>query len=508
MKLFTAEQIHKLDKYTIENEPISSIDLMERASGKLFKAVKKLYRKDKQVVVFAGPGNNGGDGLALARMLRNDDYNVVVYVFSPKDKLSPDCKSNYDRLLSIGLHPEQVRTSKLPDLNQTVVIDAIFGSGLSRKAEGVYEKVIRHINSQTCEVVSVDVPSGLFCESNLDNNPKAIVKANHTISFQVPKMAFLFAENEKHSGQVIIEDIGLMQAAMEKTESPYSLLSQKKLEQLIIKRNKFSHKGNYGHALLVAGSYGKMGAAILASKACLKSGVGLLTTHIPKCGYQIIQSSTPETMACIDRSEYLISEVPDIGTYNAIAIGPGIGTKPNTRLMLSDLIKQCKVPMVIDADGLNILSEKKELLDTLPDNTILTPHPGEFARLFGTNNDGFERLQKQIEASKRYKCVIVLKGAHTCISNQDGLCYFNTTGNPGMATAGSGDALTGIILSLVAQGYSTFDAAKLAVWIHGTSADQYTKGQDMVSLTASDIINGIGKAFNIFNENNSKENYF
>ncbi|MFB6342368.1 NAD(P)H-hydrate dehydratase [Saccharicrinis sp. FJH62] len=508
MKLFTADQIRSLDKYTIENEPISSIDLMERASGKLFRVIKKLFKQDTEIAVFAGPGNNGGDGLALARLLTNDDYTVSVYLFTKTDKLSPDCKTNYDRLISIGVQPETVNPTKLPGLENKVVIDAIFGSGLSRKAEGTYSKVIQFINQNKCTVISVDVPSGLFCESNSDNDPESIIQAHYTISFQVPKMAYLFAENEQFTGHVIVEDIGLMREAMDKTPSPYKLIDKADAAYTLKKRKKFSHKGTYGHALLLAGSYGKMGAAILSSKACLKSGVGLLTTHVPKCGYDIFQTAVPEAMACIDRSEYLISGLPDLSPFNAIAIGPGIGTKPNTVSLMKDLLEQYSGDMVIDADGLNILSQNKELLEKLPPHTILTPHPGEFARLFGSYKDGFERMQRQIELSKQYNCIIVLKGAHTAVTNPEGECHFNTTGNPGMATAGSGDALTGMILSFLSQGYPAFEAAKLAVWLHGKSADMFVLNQGMEALTATDIINGIGTTIHEHLIGSAKENYF
>ncbi|MFB6319381.1 NAD(P)H-hydrate dehydratase [Saccharicrinis sp. FJH54] len=508
MKLFTADQIRSLDKYTIDNEPISSIDLMERASGKLFRVIKKLYRQDTEIAVFAGPGNNGGDGLALARLLTNDDYTVLIYLFTKADKLSPDCKINYDRLISIGSQPEIINTTKLPDLENKVVIDAIFGSGLSRKAEGTFGKVIQHINQQNCTVISVDVPSGLFCEANSDNDPDLVIRAHYTISFQVPKMAYLFAENEQYTGHVIIEDIGLLKEGMDKTPSPYKLIDKKLASQILKRRKKFSHKGTYGHALLLAGSYGKMGAAVLASKACLKSGVGLLTSHIPKCGYHIFQTAVPEAMACVDLSEYLITGLPDLSAYNAIGIGPGIGTKPNTVLLLKELLSKFEGSLVIDADGLNILAQNNELLEKLPVNTVLTPHPGEFARLFGSFNDGFERMQKQMELSKKYNCIIVLKGAHTAITNPDGECCFNTTGNPGMATGGSGDVLTGMILSFLAQGYNAYEAAQIAVWLHGKSADTFIQNQGMEALTASDIINGIGTVIHENVIGSAKENYF
>lgn len=481
---------------------------MERAAGKLFKSFKKLFKRSQQVAVFAGPGNNGGDGLALARLLINDDFSVRVYLLTDTKKMSPDCKANYDRLLSIGSQPQIIRPDSLPPLDDYVVVDAIFGSGLSRPAEGLYGKVISHINQSHCTIFSVDIPSGLFCESNLNNSPESIVHASFTISFQVPKMAFLFSENAIYTGHVIIEDIGLLQAGMDSTESPYRLTDQNLIAKTLRPRQKFAHKGTFGHALLFAGSIGKMGAAVLASRACLKSGAGLLTTHVPHCGYNILQSSVPEAMACTDRSEYHMTELPDLKPYSAIGIGPGINTKPNTGVLLKDLIENCSVPLVIDADALNILALQPALLERLPKNTILTPHPGEFSRLFGNITDGFLRIQKQIEMSAKLNVVIILKGAHTSVTLPDGSCFFNTTGNPGMATAGSGDVLTGMVLALLAQGYPAKDAAIIATWLHGKAADIYIKDQGMETLTASDITDSLGKAFAIFGDSLQKGYYF
>ena len=495
MKLFTAEQIKQLDAYTIEHEPISSIDLMERASDKIYKVFKKHFKRDVQVAVVAGPGNNGGDGLALARMLVNDDYNVEVYITSDPKKLSPDGKINYDRLTSIGVQTQVIKEKDLPDLRDKIVIDAIFGSGLSRPAEGVYAKIIEYINNCSCTVFSIDIPSGLFCESNSDNIHTNIVRADYTVSLQFPKLAFLFANNQPYCGKVVIEDIGLLPDGIAKIDTPYRLISKEKVCSLLMPRDKFSHKGTYGHALLVAGSYCKMGAAVLSSKACLRSGVGLLTSHVPHIGYNILQTAIPEAMCCIDRSEFHTTEVPDLTPFNAIGVGPGLGTKTNTVSMFAELLEKCKVPMVIDADGLNILASKPELLKQLPAGSILTPHPGEFNRLFGSEDDGFDQLQKQLKLSAEYNIYIVLKGAHTAITSPSGEAWFNTTGNPGMSTAGSGDVLTGIILSFLAQGYAPLDAALCAVWLHGHAADIYATNGGFESLTATDIIENLGKAF-------------
>lgn len=508
MKLFKASQIRELDQFTIVNEPISSIELMERASIKLFRVFKMRYKRQSNVIVFAGPGNNGGDGLALARLLLNDDYNVQVFLCTKPDKLSPDCRSNYDRLNSIGADISIASTKNLPELSNKIVVDALFGSGLSRKADGIFGDIIQHINNSNCEVFSIDIPSGLFCESNIHNEADHIIKANLTVTFQVPKLAFFFAENEKFTGKIRIEDIGLMKEAIEKTETPFSILDQHYISSIYAEPLKFSHKGTKGHALLISGSQGKMGASVLASKGCLRAGIGLLTTHVPCCGYPILQNTVPEAMASIDRTEFHISGIPELDTFNAIGVGPGIGIKTNTQLMLKDLLTRCKIPIVIDADGLNIISKDKSLLELLPDNCILTPHPGEFERLFGSFTDGFERTLKQIELSMSLKCVIVLKGAHTSITTPQGKCYFNSTGNPGLATAGSGDVLTGILVSLLAQGYAADQAALMGVWLHGKAADIYLEEHSMESLISSDICLYLGKAFKTLNEERTTNIYF
>ena len=496
MKLFKSTQIHEIDAYTIANEPIKSVELMERAASKLYKVFRSKFNHASDVVFFIGPGNNGGDGLALARMLYNSDFNAEVFIVCKPDKLSADAKINFDRLQSIGLQPVLLsEKDTLPILERKIVVDALLGSGLSRPLEGLYSKIVHHINSSKGIVFSIDIPSGLFGESNKGNDRSAIVIADITVSFQFPRLSFLLAENEHFLGQVVIEDIGLHSEGIKKTVSPFSLLTREFVSKQLIPRKRFSHKGTYGHALLISGSYGKMGAAVLASRACLKSGVGLLTTQIPRLGYEIMQTAIPESMVNIDRSEILVSEFPDLTPFSAIGLGPGIGTKHNTALMTTALIEQSDKPMVIDADGINILAQQKGLLQKLKPGTILTPHPGEFQRLFGAFDCQFERLEHQMKMSVEHQLVIVLKGAFSTITTPDGMCYFNPTGNPGMASAGSGDVLTGIILSLLSQGYSPVNAAIVSVWVHGRAADIYAVDNGMEALTATDIIDNLGKAF-------------
>nr|WP_321407915.1 NAD(P)H-hydrate dehydratase [uncultured Carboxylicivirga sp.] len=499
IKILNSLQIKGVDNATIQNEPIESIDLMERASRDFYNRFVKLCAKNP-VVILAGPGNNGGDALAVARMLLEDKRKVRVIVFKGQDnKLTEEASINLNRLLQnysdvIAEADEQVR---LNITSEEWIIDGLFGSGLNKPVTGVYAEAINEINSTNNSVVSIDVPSGLYCENNSAENLQTCVKASYTITFQIPKLAFFFSDSEAYVGNWEVVDIGLDKKAISDSDTTYFLTEESDISRLLKKRNRFDHKGKFGHALLMSGSYGKMGAAVLASKACMKTGVGLLTTHVPRLGYNIIQTAVPEAMASIDRSDILISEHPLLEDFDAIGIGPGIGIKPNTETALFELMQQVNnKPLVLDADAINILSKDQRCYNVIPENSILTPHPGELDRLVGTSANAYERLQKAIEFAKEKHVVLILKGANTAVINVDGVCWFNSTGNAGMATAGSGDVLTGIVLSFLAQGYMPFDAARLAVYVHGLSADEFIVSASMESLTASDIINCLDKAFN------------
>lgn len=497
MKVFSTDKIKNIDEYTIKHEPISSLDLMERASATLFDEFRKLYYSDKKVKVFVGSGNNGGDALVLARMLSSYGTEVTVYLLS--SKLSNDAKVNLDRYKMVqGAVVKQLRHGKkLPELSPgDVIVDGILGSGISRPAEGFFATVIQHINDSGCEVFAIDIPSGLFGEDNRNNTPDTIIKAKYTVTFQFPKLSFFFSENVKYVGQWKVTDIGLHTDVIKDTYTPYHYINTENIKNILRKRDNFSHKGNFGHALLLAGSYGKMGAAVLAAKAVLRSGAGLLTAHVPHCGYTVMQTAVPEAMTTIDRSDFLLSEYPrEMETYNAVGVGPGIGLKPNTKEMLNNLLLEYDQPMVLDADALNILGEEKEWLKLLPENSILTPHPKEFERIAGKVQSPYERHLLQLEFAKKYNVVVVVKGAFTSVATPDGICCINSTGNPGMATAGSGDVLTGIILGLLSQGYEPYEAAVLGVWLHGRAGDLYEEDFSGESLIASSIVDYLGKAF-------------
>ncbi len=502
MKILNSEQVHKLDDYTIKNEPILSINLMERASRICTNQIIRLIEPNSPVSVFIGPGNNGGDGLAIARMLADHGYSVKVFICG--NKLSADSLINYEKLLIQKLVYIKfiVEGDELPRIKSNeYIVDALFGSGLSKPVNGFFSEIIQHINKSTAKLISIDIPSGFFSEVNsqltkvLDGGYLNAIRADETLTLQLPFLSFMLPDAQNHVGNLHILPIGLNQTYLNEIESDYFYIDKEMAKSILRKRKKFDHKGNYGHALIIAGSYGKMGAAILSSKACLRSGVGLLTVHVPVSGYEIIQEAVPEAMVCIDESETKFCKAEEQGHYSSIGIGPGIGTLKTTADLLENLLKISTKPVVLDADAINIIAERKEVLNYLPVNSILTPHPGEFQRLVGDWDNFFNRLLKQLEFSKKYRVFLILKGAHTSISTPDGKCYFNSTGNPGMATAGSGDVLTGIITSLLAQAYTPLNAALLGVFIHGLAGDFAAEKTGQEALIAGDIIDNLGAAF-------------
>ncbi len=498
MKIFSCEQVKTIDEYTIRHNPIASVDLMERAAGELFKWITSRFGRSGSIIVFAGPGNNGGDGLALARMVAVDRYDTEVHYIKFTDNTPGNWETNRRRLEK----DTSVKVNYLTSADQfpvissgDLVIDAIFGSGLTRPVEGLPREVIKLINRVDAKIISIDIPSGLFGEDNSNNTFESVVKADFTLSFQFPKLSFLFAENAPFVGEWEVLPIGLNTNAIRNTVTPYSLLGKSDMMPIQKKRNQFDHKGNYGHGLLISGSFGKMGAAVLGAKAALRTGIGLITCHIPSCGSIIMQSALPEAMVRQDISDEYISDIGETDPFNAVAIGPGLGTEQESQNAIYKLLADCKKPLVIDADALNILSLNKSWLSHLPEVTVLTPHPKEFERLAGKTDNSYDRLQKQIAFSRDYHCTVVLKGAYTSVTTPDGKVMINSTGNPGMATAGSGDVLTGLILSLLAQGYTSENAAVFGVYLHGLAGDIAAGESCYESIIASDIIASIGKAF-------------
>ncbi|MBK5272386.1 MAG: NAD(P)H-hydrate dehydratase [Bacteroidia bacterium] len=502
MKILSAADIRLWDQYTIQQEPIASIDLMERAAFTCVKWIEANSNLENKFVVFCGKGNNGGDGLAIARLLATRKCSVRIFILEFGHMGTDDFQTNLARLHE---HPEVdirfIQTEEnFHEFNKgEIIIDALYGSGLNRGLEGVTAKLVEHINNSGCEIFSVDIPSGMFVDKSSKGN--TIIKASHTLSFQCYKPAFLVAENSEYIGELHILDIGLHPGFYTTVSSHYELVDKTIIGSIYKPRNPYTHKGNFGHALLVAGSYGKMGAAFLSAKACLRSGVGLLSCHIPKCGHDTLQIAVPEAMVMTDFNSSFNTKIEDDFTkYETIGIGPGIGTASETKTLLKEIFNSYRKPVVLDADALNSIASQKELLKLIPPGSVLTPHPKEFERLFGETENDFDRIQLAEQKAKELNVVIILKGHHTFIANPASLQklntgYFNSTGNAGMATAGSGDALTGIVTGLLAQGYNSIEAAILAVYLHGLAGDIASKKISEEALTASDIIENTGEAF-------------
>lgn len=496
MKILKTTDIRKVDEYTIAHEPIASIDLMERAAKTVFRWFIDKYTTKQPITIFCGNGNNGGDGLALARLLILADYHVDVYILQSPEHFSPDAQINYERLKWLNKNKIEFLSNNLPNIpSNTLIIDALFGTGLNRSLEGYNAALVQHINQSNCTIISIDIPSGLFGENNANNNRDAIIQATYTLTFEIPKLAFFFPENEKQTGEWHILPIGLHANALKDFNTDFYFTTTPDIAKYILPRNKFAHKGTFGKALLIAGSYGMMGAAVLAAKACYRAGAGRLTTHVPRCGVAIMQTSVAESLLSIDEDENHFSSLPvNLDSYNTVGIGCGIGQLVSTQNILDTLLEQTEKPMVLDADALNILAKQNSLLQLIPKNSIITPHPAEFERFVGKWQNDYERLMLQIDFAAKYNLIVVLKGAHTSIALPNGKVYFNSTGNAGMATAGSGDVLTGIIIGLLAQHYTPEIAARLGVFIHGLAGDMAKDDWGEEGLIASDIIQYIGKA--------------
>ena len=497
MKILTAEQIRHLDAKTIELGEMRPIDLMEAAGQSFVQWFEQVYSPDDGMVnIFVGPGNNGGDGLVIGRLLSKKFFEVNIWVCHLSEKFSQDFKANQAMLPANGeLEIRNLKDGdKYPEFEEPgIIIDAILGTGISRAIEGYWAGLLEHLNNDLSERVSVDIPTGMFPDSL---GSEIIFKADCTFTFEIPKFSFLLPSNIPYVGKLVFGQIGLNNQVLYETPSDKYLLTQYQVAAILRERPETGHKGTFGHALLVMGGYGKMGAAILAARACLRSGTGLVTTHIPKSGYPIMQIAFPEAMVSVDRHEFNISEFPAVDKYAAIGIGCGIGVNSSTEKALSDFLLEYNSPVVLDADALNILAANETLLSQIPLDSILTPHPGEFERLFGKTADDYERIELLQQKAIELKVFILLKGSRSCLAVPNGNLFFNSTGNSGMATAGSGDVLSGIITGLLAQGYDSQEACLLGMYLHGMAGDiatQEAMGEE--AMIASDIIENIGETF-------------
>ncbi len=495
MEILTGKQIYEVDQATIKNQGISSLDLMERAGTACFNWIhSRLQGNPIKIHVFCGIGNNGGDGLVIARHLHQHGYNVKIYVVNFSDKRTEGFLKNYDRLKEIGVWPEIIKCKEeFPEILPTdVVVDAIFGIGLSRKIDGFTTDLINYINQIKAYTLAIDIPSGLYPDKSCVKDC-AVIEASHTLTFQRPKLAFLLPENERYIYTWEAINIGFDENYIAQMKVSNFTIEKQGVLPIYKPRDKFTNKGTYGHSLIIGGSFGKIGAATLASKGALKIGSGLVTAYIPKCGYTILQTSIPEVMVEVDNEKEL--EFFNFKTKpTVIGIGVGIGISEKTKKGFEKFLETNKLPLVVDADAINILAENKKLLKLLPENTVLTPHPKELERLVGKWKDDYDKLEKLKKLSSENKIIVTLKGANTVIAVGETL-YFNTSGNPALATAGTGDVLTGVITGLIAQGYEPVQATILGVYLHGITANLALKDMSIETFTASTVIDYLGKAF-------------
>ncbi len=500
MQIFTGAQIKNWDIYTIEHEPVRSVDLMERAAGVITGEITGRWNGDTPVVVLAGPGNNGGDALAVARRLREKGYSVDAYLFNVNKSLSDDCAANRERLAKTagtGKFVEVNESFTPPELGPgTVVVDGLFGSGLNKPLAGGFASLARFVNASKAVVVSIDMPSGMMTEDNTYNNREDIIRADLTLTLGQKKLAMYLADNAEYFGEIKVLDIGLSKEYEHRFKSSYCLVGEDDVCRILKKRPPYAHKGMMGHALLVAGSRGMAGAAVLASRAVLRSGAGKLTVHTPGCNSDILQIAVPEAVVHRDTDENIYSDILGTSGIDAVAMGPGLGQDETTAITLMSQIPRLQCPVVLDADALNMLSAHRPWLGQLPRKLILTPHPAEFDRLQGASAAGsYDRLSKAVDMAVRMQAYIVLKGRHTSVCCPGGDVYINPTGNAGMATAGAGDVLTGVITGLLARGYSHEEACLLGVYVHGLAGDLAAGDKGPESLVAGDITEHLPGAF-------------
>ncbi|MCY2686674.1 NAD(P)H-hydrate dehydratase [Salinimicrobium sp. TH3] len=508
MKILTAKQIKKADKLTIEKQGISSTELMERAASLVFEEIhRRLEGAPIPVKIFCGIGNNGGDGLVVGRQLIEAGYDVTIYIVNYSDQRSQDFLLNYDRVKNHSKEwPILLKSEEdFPEIKYgDFVVDAIFGVGLNRPLPDWVASLVRHINGSGAFVLAIDMPSGLMADAAVEDE-ESIIRASYTITFQVPKMAFYMPSTAPFVGDLQILDIGLDTDFLQNAPAAAQLISKPEAKALYTPRKRFSHKGTYGHALIIGGSYGKIGSVCLSATAAMRAGAGLVTIFAPKCGYEILQTSLPEAMVLTDSHSEILTNLKFDLEPDVIGFGIGVGTNEETVKAFEQLLKNYRKPMVIDADGLNILSKNNNLLDHLPEGSLLTPHPKELERLIGSWKDDFEKLEKVKSFATKYKVVVVIKGTFTfTVAPND--FFINTTGNPGMATAGSGDVLTGILTALIGQGYEPLRAAVLGVYLHGKSGDLAAEKLSYEGVIAGDIAKNTGAAiFDLF-ENKQTNN--
>ena len=497
MKIFSKEQIYEGDLLTAKKQNISSTELMERAGTQIFNWIhQRMQGAQVPIHVFCGIGNNGGDGLVLARQLVNYGYNVHTYVVNCSDKRTQDFLINYDRIKQTTKKWPIMLNCKAdfpPIGSDDIIVDAVFGIGLNRPPNDWVKSLFQHFKESKAFTLAVDLPSGLYADK-VPKDENGVVWADYTLSFQSPKLVFFLPDTSKYTRQWEVLDIGIDLEFLQQTETEVELIGKNEMLPIYKPREKFSHKGTYGHGLLIGGSYGKIGAMLLSGRGMLASGAGLVTVYVPKCGYMPMQTALPEAMVITDIDDDILTAIKYDIEPTAIGIGMGMGTNEKTHAAFQMFLKTNNLPLIIDADGINLLSKHEGDLGLIKPQTVFTPHPKELERLLGKWKDDFDKLKKAKAFSKKYKCILIIKGAHTITVFQDKL-YINSTGNPGLATGGTGDVLTGIITGLIGQGYEPLIASLFGVYLHGKSADIAVNDYSYQSLTASHIIDYLGQAY-------------
>jgi NAD(P)H-hydrate epimerase len=532
LKVSTAKDMQDIDRISINKYGIAGTVLMERAGLSVVNKINEIYYTDtdhpekfrsradrtqstagKKVIILCGGGNNGGDGLVIARELHNQGREVEVYLSVKPHELKGDAKVNYTAAKKFGVSILPVKSfiSGYRSLvkRECLIVDALMGTGLSKDVRPLLSDIIQKINQLPCPVIAVDIPSGISSDSGRVMG--CAVKARYTVTFGLPKRGHFFYPGADYTGQLFIEDIGFPTVLLESEKIKINLVQNSDAVSLLPKRPVYSHKGTYGHVLLIAGSRGKTGAALMAARACLKSGAGLVTIGVPESLVNTFQSRVTEEM---------ILPLPDKGSgtvsYEAaepilsfakkragvLAIGPGLSLNKDISGLVCKLIAESNIPVILDADGINAVSGKQRILKKSRAPVILTPHPGEMAGLLRRNTEyitlGADRIRKDIENkrvetalkfAKKTKTCLVLKGVPTVTATPEGKVFINSSGNQGMATAGTGDVLTGLIASFLAQKMQPQDAAVAGVYMHGMFGDAAAARKGARSLVASDIIN-------------------
>jgi len=496
MKILSKEQSYEADRRTLAAQGISSTELMERAAASIFNWLhNRLQGAPVRIHIFCGTGNNGGDGLAVARHLAEHGYHIQVYLVNYSEKRSGDFRINLERLRQRKIEPESLDAdSGLPDISEAdILLDAIFGIGLSRPPAPWVRNLIAHMNAADAFRLAVDLPSGLQMDA-MPAHPEGVLAADFVLTIGSPKLVFFLPGSGEFAADFEVLDIGFDTTYLNEVAAQYEWVGADEARALHRTRGKFSHKGTFGHACIVGGSHGKIGAVALAASACLRAGAGLVSAWVPKCGYLPLQAGVPEVMVETCGREQYLDAFPEPGSGYRYGVGMGMGTEKDTAKAFFAWLGRVREPVVVDADGLNSLSAHPEALANLPAGSILTPHPGELARLIGEWTDDFDKLEKARAFAADHNCVLLIKGAYTVILGE-GKGFINSSGNPGMATAGSGDVLAGILTGLLAQGYPALEAAVFGVYLHGRAGDLVVSETGPEALVASDLFGALGRAF-------------